>query len=172
MARGNGLDPKHQKPLPWFQKLLFGAIAVLLGLLISVVVFSLIHGKEKIHSVASISHPRVRHRLSGVGVSKTDASALPPASAGANGASAHPRVPASGSSVLMPGARASFSALEGSLPAQIGVAVAPLGSSRPLELGQLQIGHAWSSFKVPILVTLMSQQGTLSPEEDSRQRQP
>ena len=50
------------------------------------------------------------------------------------------------------------------MPAEIGLAVAPLNSDPIKTLGQLQLGHAWSSMKVPILVTLM-REGKLSAEE-------
>jgi hypothetical protein len=49
----------------------------------------------------------------------------------------------------------SFEALSASLPARIGLAVAPLGSEKTESFGSLQVGHAWSSIKVPILVALM-----------------
>jgi Beta-lactamase enzyme family len=71
---------------------------------------------------------------------------------------------ASGGSILKSGAAASFSSLASSMPAEIGVAVGPLGPGSIQKLGQLQRGHAWSSMKVPILVTLM-REGKLSPEE-------
>jgi hypothetical protein len=53
----------------------------------------------------------------------------------------------------------SFAALEGEISGEIGVAYAPLGSAQPQTLGPLQVGHAWSSFKVPISVTVMLEQG-------------
>jgi hypothetical protein len=89
---------------------------------------------------------------------------LLPATRGSNG-SFSPGDTGHGSSILSPGAEASFAALESELSAAIGVSVAPLGSTRPTTLGTLQSGHAWSSFKVPILVTVMREQGSLSSEE-------
>jgi hypothetical protein len=53
----------------------------------------------------------------------------------------------------------SFAALEGEISGAIGVAYAPLGSTESQTLGALQSGHAWSSFKVPISVTVMNEQG-------------
>lgn len=53
----------------------------------------------------------------------------------------------------------SFAALEGEISGAIGVAYAPLGSTESQTLGTLQSGHAWSSFKVPISVTVMNEQG-------------
>ena len=71
---------------------------------------------------------------------------------------------ASSGGILKSGAAASFSSLASSMPADIGVAVGPLGSGSIQKLGQLQRGHAWSSMKVPILVTMM-REGKLSTEE-------
>ena len=69
--------------------------------------------------------------------------------------------------LLGPDAEASFRSLESALPAQIGLAVAPLGEAAVHQFGQLPVGHAWSSIKVPILATLMREQGeTLGPEEE------
>lgn len=78
-------------------------------------------------------------------------------------------VPRGGGSRLGPGAEASFNSLAASLPAQVGIAVAPLGPGRVEEFGDLREGHAWSSIKVPILVTLMREQGSegLSAEEEA-----
>jgi hypothetical protein len=85
---------------------------------------------------------------------------LKPASAGSNGTTPVP------SEVLSAGAQSAFAGLENQLSAQIGVSVAPFGSSPPEQIGQLTSGHAWSSFKVPVLVTLMRAQGSLSAEEE------
>jgi hypothetical protein len=68
--------------------------------------------------------------------------------------------------LFAPGARGSWAALKRSLPARIGVALAPLGTGAPRGLGSLQSGHAWSTIKVPILVTLMRERDNgLSSEE-------
>lgn len=53
------------------------------------------------------------------------------------------------------------------MPAMIGLAVAPLGAGGISTFGELQVGHAWSSIKVPILVTLMREEPELSSEEQS-----
>lgn len=89
---------------------------------------------------------------------RTPSTALPPATGGT------PR-PTRSASILVPGARASFETLARSLPAEVGMAVGPISSGGVEQLGELQLGHAWSSFKVPILVTLMGE-GRLSPEEE------
>lgn len=86
------------------------------------------------------------------------------ASAGSNGTpgqssgAASPAVPSSGAQAE----------LEGQISGAIGVAFAPLGSTPPEQLGSLTEGHAWSSFKVPITVTLMEQQDdSLNSEQQS-----
>jgi hypothetical protein len=78
---------------------------------------------------------------------------MPPATAGLQ--------PSDRSAELLgPGAAASWARLSASIPAQIGLAVVPLGThGDPQILGSLQLGHAWSSIKVPIVVTLMRDGG-------------
>jgi hypothetical protein len=52
------------------------------------------------------------------------------------------------------------------MSAQIGLAIAPLGTGTAELFGSLQTGHAWSTIKVPILVTLMrDRHEELSSEE-------
>jgi hypothetical protein len=58
-------------------------------------------------------------------------------------------------SVLRPGARRSFEALAALISAPVGLAIAPLGAGATESFGSLRTGHAWSSIKVPILVTLL-----------------
>lgn len=71
-----------------------------------------------------------------------------------------------GGGVLGLNAEGSFESLASSLPAQVGLAVQPLGGGPVREFGSLRKGHAWSSIKVPILATVMREQGeSLSPEE-------
>lgn len=96
------------------------------------------------------------------------AAQIPPASGGSNGTTNKP-ITASASSILRPNAAAAFAVLEGELSAHIGVAVAPLGLAPPQQLGSLESGHAWSSFKVPIVVTVM-QQEALSAEGQTQAR--
>lgn len=86
-------------------------------------------------------------------------SELPPATKG---------TPSGSSGFLGPEADSSFQALASSLPAQVGLVVQPLGGGSPREFGDLSEGHAWSSIKVPILATLLREQGeALGPEEES-----
>jgi hypothetical protein len=62
----------------------------------------------------------------------------------------------------------SFAALERDIPGQIGLAYAPLGATESQRLGPLQVGHAWSSLKVPIVVTLaLEQEGALTSSQES-----
>jgi Beta-lactamase enzyme family len=73
-----------------------------------------------------------------------------------------------GEALFGPGAEASFESMAASLPASVGLAVQPLGGGEIEEFGDLREGHAWSSIKVPILATLMMEQGeSLGPEEES-----
>ena len=69
--------------------------------------------------------------------------------------------------MLRPGAEHSFEALAASIPAPIGLAVARLDTGAIESFGSLRTGHAWSSIKVPILVTLMRDRDEdLSTEEE------
>lgn len=171
MGYGDEIGPEPRIPFSGLQKVLMGAIAVLLGLLVGVVVFSLAHRGDEIASVATARRSRPVHRELRHPPTKTS---LPPATAGSNGttpphAAAGPSGAAGSSSpVLAASSEASFSSLAASLPASIGLAVAPLGAGSPQQLGDLQIGHAWSSIKVPILVTLMRDRGSsgLTAEEE------
>ncbi|MEX2449179.1 MAG: hypothetical protein WD404_10620 [Solirubrobacterales bacterium] len=71
--------------------------------------------------------------------------------------------------LLDPGARNAWVQLEDSLPARIGLSLAPLSGGAPRNLGALRSGHAWSTIKVPILVTLMRERsGRLNAEERAR----
>ena len=62
---------------------------------------------------------------------------------------------ASYGSPVIPGASASFTALAGQLGGSVGMAVAPLGSGPVQTFGQIQLAHAWSTSKVPVLATLL-----------------
>lgn len=70
--------------------------------------------------------------------------------------------------LLASGAGASWKELERSLPARVGVAVSPLGHGTARNLGTLRSGPAWSTIKVPILVTAMREPGgSLSSTEEA-----
>ena len=86
-----------------------------------------------------------------------DGAQLPPASRGSGAISESST--ADSTAFLSPNAATAFAALEGELSARIGAAVAPLGSAPPVQFGSLESGHAWSSFKVPIVVTVMEREG-------------
>jgi hypothetical protein len=162
MADGNQIDPGPHVPLGRLQKVLIGAISILVGVLAGVVAYSLAQGEQKTVAVTTArSQPKHHHQPRHL----PTRTALPPASAGSNG-SLPTHASSGGSGVLGSGAQASFNALAESMSASIGVAVAPLGSGSPQQLGELQSGHAWSSIKVPILVALMQDRpGGLSAEE-------
>jgi hypothetical protein len=70
---------------------------------------------------------------------------------------------------LGPDAKASFDQMATGLPAQVGMAVEPLGSEEVVEFGSLlSSGHAWSSIKPAILSTVLKEQGEhLGPEEEA-----
>ena len=86
-----------------------------------------------------------------------DGAQLPPASRGSGAVSES--TTADATAFLSPNAATAFATLEGELSARIGAAVAPLGSAPPVQFGSLESGHAWSSFKVPIVVTVMEREG-------------
>ncbi len=109
---------------------------------------------------------RLRRKREDAGTGEVE---LPQASdPGGNGTTQRPSASKNGGVALAPGAVPAFAALEGELSAQIGVAVAPLGSGAPEQIGSLETGHAWSSFKVPIVVTVLREQGTLSESQKSQ----
>jgi hypothetical protein len=67
-------------------------------------------------------------------------------------------------------AAADFAALRASSGGRLGIAVAPLGRGPLQVLGDLASGHAWSTMKVPVLVTLLGErggQGGLSTQEST-----
>jgi hypothetical protein len=67
-----------------------------------------------------------------------------------------------------PDEAASFASLQSEISGEVGVAFAPLGSAAIQEYGGTAVDHAWSSFKVPIVVTLMLEQhGALSTDQEA-----
>lgn len=58
-------------------------------------------------------------------------------------------------STVPAGAGLSFGALERQLAGRVGLAVAPLGAGPIHAFGAVQVAHAWSTSKVPVLVTLL-----------------
>jgi hypothetical protein len=77
------------------------------------------------------------------------------ASTGSSGSAVPPTPRAGYTSVTRAGTAASFTRLEQTLPGTSGVAVAPLGLGPVRAFGRMQVGHAWSTMKVPVLVTYM-----------------
>lgn len=157
----------------WEKVLTVAVAAVALGIgaiLIYTFAFDESHAKED--PAANTGHERriahlqdelaeQRKRAAQAKPAKT-ASGLPPASAGGNG-TAGQTSSASGRKLAD-----SFEQLAAEVPGTIGVAYAPLGSGTAEQLGDLESGHAWSSFKVPITIALMqSQGGSLTPEQES-----
>ncbi len=69
------------------------------------------------------------------------------------------------------GAQASFAALASSMAGRIGMALAPLGHDPIQTFGSLQIGHAWSTMKVPVLVTVLRDLESEGQELDPARRQ-
>ena len=70
---------------------------------------------------------------------------------------AKPRRAAAGRATTSADAQASFDRLAAGIPGRIGVAIAPLGSGPVRTFGTLQVGHAWSTMKVPVLATVLSE---------------
>ena len=67
-----------------------------------------------------------------------------------------------------PDAVESFARLAATLPGPVGIAISPVGAGPLLTFGPLQAGHAWSTMKVPVLVTelrLLSAQGEVLTED-------
>ena len=71
----------------------------------------------------------------------------------------------SSSPTLGTGTAGSFASLEAETGASLALAIAPFGSSPPLEFGSQEGRHAWSSIKVPILATLMKERELASEEQ-------
>lgn len=107
---------------------------------------------------ATKSAPQTKARQHGH-LKQGGSSSMPPATAGLPNGRA-------GAGFLPAGAEASFDKLASSLPAQVGLAVEPLGGGETREFGGLREGHAWSSIKVPILATLLREQGEVLGQEE------
>jgi hypothetical protein len=80
-----------------------------------------------------------------------------------------PQGESSSAAFLGPDAEASFDSMASSLNASVGLAVESLGGGEVREFGTLREGgHAWSSIKVPILATVLKEEGeSLGPEEEA-----
>lgn len=77
---------------------------------------------------------------------------------------AHPRPRPAPSATFGPAdAATSFQSFVAGQPGAVGLAIAPLGDGSILTFGQLQVGHGWSTMKVPVLTTVLrefEQRGT------------
>jgi hypothetical protein len=71
--------------------------------------------------------------------------------------------------LFKPEAKKSFAAFERSIPGKVGLAVAPLWPGPTLRFGSFQRGHAWSSIKVAILVTLLRDRAQAGLTREERQ---
>jgi Beta-lactamase enzyme family len=61
---------------------------------------------------------------------------------------------------------ASFEALQSTIQGEVGLAVAPIGTGRPVEeLGSLRGGVAWSTIKVPLALAVAAREPTERDEE-------
>jgi hypothetical protein len=155
----------------------FAVLVTAIGLVLGVWLRSRLSGTDEVRAVAVVrDHHPGRHSKVDPPHAPVEVQTLQPASAGLNHPHArrrhshqrrHPHpVPAPAATPEGgAAAQASFASLAATIGGPIGLASAPLGSSQPETFGELQVGHAWSSMKVPILTTLM-REGPLSPEEE------
>ncbi len=140
-------------------------LAVGVGTAVAVFLSRQSQDAEPVAKVVTVRKAKQRPEA-GPGQSGAQQRNAPPAEAtrgsGHGGASPH-------GAFLGPGADASFESLSSSLSASVGLAVQPLGGGEAREFGTLREGgHAWSTIKVPILATLLREQGeSLGPEEES-----
>src|ERR1700755_2934178 len=146
--------------MPVWAKIIFAVLVVALGAVIGVGLPNTLDGQDQVQTVAAVKKPASPAPVP-IRETKTAVPDLPPASAGFN----HPR-PHRQSRGDKGAAASSFASLQQSIGGEFGVAWAPLGSAPTQTYGEFQVGHAWSSMKVPILVTLM-REGALSPEEEA-----
>jgi beta-lactamase family protein len=72
-------------------------------------------------------------------------------------------------SLIKPEAKKSFAAFERSIPGKVGIAVAPTWPGPTLRFGSFQRGHAWSSIKVAILVTLLRDRASAGLTREERE---
>lgn len=152
---------EYSGALPGWAKAVLALLVTALGLVVGVWLHATVGDSGKTQAIArqrAATSPRKRFRTLPV---HTDAKKLPPASAGINRPEPHEQTVGQGASL-----QTSFSSLEASVSGSIGLAVSPLGAGPIQSYGQLQVGHAWSSMKVPIIVTLL-REGALSGEAET-----
>jgi hypothetical protein len=162
------MEPHYQQPKSGFLKFITGALVLLIGFLGAVTAYAWLHDDDTIDASASDA-PQAPTQHEARVIKPPTSTLLPPASAGTNGTTQPPHPESHSKGFLKPDASSSFASLEQSLSASIGLVVAPLGSGSPRQFGRFQSGHAWSSIKVPILVSVM-REGSLSAEDQSLAR--
>jgi hypothetical protein len=106
----------------------------------------------------------------GIGATATGHSATSSAAPGATGSRRRPSLHGS-RPIVTPELASSFAALASQLDGSVGLAVAPLGAGPIETLGPAQIAHAWSTSKVPVLVTLLATDEQTGHGLDSASRQ-
>ncbi len=102
---------------------------------------------------APVAHPQAPQTLIG----DTGGAPVAPAPVAHRRRHRKPPAPATTSPAARTGAQASFERLASSLPGASGIAVGSLSGGPTVTYGSLQVGHAWSTMKVPVLTTLLSQ---------------
>ena len=102
---------------------------------------------------APVAHPQAPQTLIG----DSGGAAVAPAPVARHSRHRKPPARASSAPAAGTGARASFGRLAGSLPGASGIAVGSLSGAPIVTYGSLHVGHAWSTMKVPVLATLLSQ---------------
>lgn len=86
----------------------------------------------------------------------TQAPSTTTATAGPSAPQQHRTHRAPATSLVSASAADTFAMLAAGLGGQIGLAVAPLGQGPVQTFGTLAAGHAWSTMKVPVLITLLA----------------
>jgi hypothetical protein len=159
---------------PGWAKVVAGVI-VAVGLGAAIAIFASRSSEGSVQAVRTETVRKVVHQRQSTVAEATETATAPPKHEGAklppatkgggNGGASG----GGGGGFLGAGAAASFESMAASLPASVGLAVVPFGSEEVEEFGSLlESGHAWSSIKVPILATVLKEQGeSLGPEEES-----
>ncbi len=125
------------------------AAIFLIGLGLGAVVIALAQSRGGGHG-STLRTDRSGHVAAGAPQINTSAT-------GGTGPSSTSQPAPSYSPLAPPGASASFTRLQAQLPGAIGIAVIPLGQGSVQTFGPLQVGHAWSTMKVPVLSTYIRQ---------------
>ena len=127
-------------------------LPVRLPLLVAVFVVGLGIGAV---AIAVSHHQRARHVIVTRTIAGPGPDRKPPTTATSSTSSSRPTLHPRRKSTVAPELAPSFAALESRLSGSVGIAVAPLGAGPIQTFGTAQIAHAWSTSKVPVLVTLL-----------------